>query len=102
MKFKSLFKGYGINHGFTMRVPSLVSLRAYVVFNDSIRMEHYHYWTSYSVNETCKVGGVQTQKQLELGRANASYAILNQPISLLTSYLYYSFYNVSNVFTKPI
>jgi len=51
---------FEINCDFTRKVPSLVNLLAFILFNDSSAMKNHIYWT---YNEIWEVGRVLTKKQ---------------------------------------
>ena len=74
---------------FTKKVPSLMSLMAFIVFNASFRTKTA---LIRPVNETWEVRRVWSWKQWEMGHACASYDFANQHVSLLASHLYYLFF----------
>ena len=75
--------------------PSLESLTASIMLNDTLG------WENYAL-ETYECGRVLTQKWWELGQTSVIYAILKKVIFFLASHLCYAFQNMSNVFIDPI
>jgi len=75
-------------------MPSLVSLMAFMVFNN---WPGWKTTTIELVTEVCKVGSVLTQRHWELGQASIRYALLKQCVPLLASHSLYQFQSMLNV-----
>jgi len=70
---------------FIKKIPSLMSLVASIMFNDSCGVQIAFVGLN---NKVWEVGSVLKQKQQQLGHLSASYVILNSHVSLLASHLY--------------
>ena len=70
---------------FTKKIPSLVSLIAPIVFNDSMEWKKFAF--TGLVSEIWEVGRVLVQPQWKLGQASVIYVILNKVTILLALYL---------------